>query len=146
MPTDLTTLVALAGLAGAAITLQGQFMGLMTARMGPLESVFITYGGGGLLAFLLILAARGGALFAWKNTPAYALSAGLLGLLIVGIIGFAVPRLGVARAFPVIVTFQLVIAALIDHFGWFQASGRPLGPAQLLGMGMLFGGTWLVLR
>jgi transporter family-2 protein len=146
MRADIIMLVGLAAVAGAAITLQGQFMGLMNAHMGPLESLFITYGGGGFLAALLTLAAKGGNLAAWRNTPAYALSAGLLGLLIVGIIGFAVPRMGVARAFPVIVTFQLVVAALIDHFGWFQAVGRPLGFEQLLGMGLLFGGTWLVLR
>src|SRR4030065_287164 len=45
---------------GAAITLQGQFMGLLDRTLGTKESVFITYGSGGVRGTLLLLGRRGG--------------------------------------------------------------------------------------
>lgn len=62
-------------------------MGLMDKQIGTLESVFITYGGGGLLIGLIMLLSRGGNLSGWQGVPWYALSSGALGLVIVGTIG-----------------------------------------------------------
>jgi transporter family-2 protein len=45
-------LVIIAIIGGIAITLQAQFMGLMDKNIGTLESMFITYGSGGLLISL----------------------------------------------------------------------------------------------
>ncbi len=139
-------LVIVAVVGGAAVTLQGQFMGLMDQGIGTRESVFITYASGGLLACLAMLAARGGNLQAWHEVPWYALTAGLLGLVIVGTIGYTVPRLGLATAFTIIVAAQFVMAALIDHFGWLEATMRPMGLSQLAGIGVLVLGVWLMTR
>jgi transporter family-2 protein len=139
-------LVIIAVIGGVAVTLQGQFMGLMDQGIGTRESVFITYAGGGALVCLLMLAARGGNLAAWRQVPWYALTAGLLGLVIVGSIGYTVPRLGLAVAFTVIVAAQFVVAALIDHFGWLGATLRPIGVSQLAGMGLLILSVWLITR
>lgn len=53
-------LIILAALSGIAITLQGQFMGLLDKGIGTKESIFITYGIGGMLATLMILITQGG--------------------------------------------------------------------------------------
>src|SRR3990170_7475339 len=98
---------------GVAVTLQGQFMGLLDRTLGTKESVFITYGSGGLLVTLLMLASRGGKLRGASGLPWYAFTTGILGLLIVGSIGFIVPRLGAARAFTLIVASQFLMAAVI---------------------------------
>lgn len=139
-------LVGLALLSGLAITLQGQFMGMMDRALGTRESMFITYGSGGLLALLLIAASRGGHFGAWRAVPWYALTAGVLGLIIVGTIGYVVPRLGVARAFTLIVASQFLLAAAIDHYGLFGAHLRPIDPARGLGLAVIFAGVWLVVR
>jgi len=139
-------LVLIAVIGGVAVALQGQFMGLMDQGIGTRESVFITYAGGGLVVSLVMLAARGGNLRAWASVPWYALTAGLLGLVIVGTIGYTVPRLGLAVAFTIIVAAQFVMAALIDHFGWLGAAARPLGPSQLAGVGLLILSVWLITR
>jgi transporter family-2 protein len=131
---------------GVAITLQGQFMGLMDRSMGTKESVFITYGSGGLLITLLMLASRGGNLRAGAGLPWYAFTSGVLGLLIVGCIGFVVPRLGVARAFTVITGSEFLMAALIDHFGLLGAAVRPIDAARALGLVVMMAGVWLVVR
>ncbi len=144
--TNYVLLIIIAIIGGVAVTLQGQFMGLMDQGLGTRESVFLTYASGGLLACLVMLTARGGNLRAWQGVPWYALTAGLLGLLIVGTIGYTVPRLGLATAFTVMVAAQFIMAALIDHFGWLGATMRPLGLPQLAGVGVMILGVWLITR
>jgi transporter family-2 protein len=139
-------LILVAIICGVAVTLQGQFMGLMDQGIGTRESVFITYAGGGLVIALAMLAARGGNLKAWQAVPWYALSAGLFGLLIVGSIGYTVPRLGLATAFTVMVAAQFIMAALVDHFGWLGAQVRPMELPRLAGVGLLVLSVWLITR
>jgi transporter family-2 protein len=143
---DSVGLVILAVIGGAAVALQGQLMGLMDKVMGTRESVFITYGSGGLLAAVIMLAAGGGNLKAWRHVPWYSLSAGFLGLVIVGTIGYTVPRLGLSKAFTILVAAQFIVAALLDHFGLFGATVRPVELSRLLGMCILILGVWLIIR
>jgi len=143
---DSVLLVVVAVISGAAITLQGQFMGLMDQGIGTQESMFITYAGGGLLISLLMLASRGGNLRLWQSVPWYALTAGLLGLIIVGTIGYVVPRLGLVTAFTVIVASQFILAALIDHFGLLGSAVRPIDLSRLLGLALMLLGVWLITR
>jgi transporter family-2 protein len=135
------TFIAILG--GLAITLQGQFMGLMDTSLGTRESVFITYASGGVLAAILMLAMRGGNLRAWQQVPWYALTAGVAGLVIVGSIGYVVPRMGLATGFTIMIAAQFLLAALIDHFGWLGADQRPLDPTKSLGLIIMLLGVWL---
>ncbi|MBI3360873.1 MAG: DMT family transporter [Chloroflexi bacterium] len=57
-------LVLIAAIGGIAVALQAQFMGLMDKGIGTVESVFITYGSGGLVIGLVMLVLRGGNLSA----------------------------------------------------------------------------------
>jgi transporter family-2 protein len=139
-------LILLAVVTGIAITLQGQFMGLLDRALGTRESIFVTYAGGGLIIALLMLVFRGGNLKNWQVVPWYAFGSGILGLIIVGAIGYVVPRLGVAKGFTLIVASQFVIAALIDHFGFLGAAVRPLDLARLLGLSLILLGVWIVVR
>jgi transporter family-2 protein len=139
-------LILLAIGAGIAVALQGQFMGLMDRAVGTRESIFVTYAGGGLIITLLMLAFRGSNLKNWQAVPWYACGTGILGLIIVGAIGYVVPRLGVAKGFTLIVASQFVIAALIDHFGFFGAGVRPLDLTRLLGLSLILLGVWIVVR
>lgn len=137
-------IVAIVG--GAAITLQGQFMGMMTENMGAKESVFITYASGGLVISLILLGARGGNLRSWETVPRIVLTTGLLGLIIVGSIGYVVPRLGLVPGFTIIIIAQFFIAALIDHFGLLGAVIRPVDLTRALGLVVLLVGVWLTMR
>jgi transporter family-2 protein len=139
-------LILLAILGGVAVTFQGHFMGLLDRGLGTRESVFITYGSGGLVAAVMMVASGGGNLRGWVSVPWYALSAGLLGLVIVGTIGYVVPRLGLAKGFTLIIASQFIVAALMDHFGLLGAVVRPLDAIRLLGLGMLLVGVWLIVR
>ena len=139
-------LIGIAVMAGVAVTLQAQFMGLLDRSLGTLTGVFITYAGGGLVITLMLTALRGGNLRNWQSVPWYAYGAGLLGLIIVGSIGYVVPRLGVAKGFTLIVASQFLVAALIDHFGFFGATVRPMEATRLIGLCFMLLGVWLVVR
>lgn len=145
MSTSLS-LIIIAAVGGIAVTLQAQFMGLMDKQIGTLESVFITYGGGGLLVGLAMLLIRGGNLSAWQGVPWYALTSGALGLVIVGSIGYGTSRLGLVTAMTVIIAAQFIAGAVIDHFGVLGADLRPLNLARISGVGLMLVGTWLVVR
>jgi bacterial/archaeal transporter family-2 protein len=137
-------MLALAG--GFAVTLQAQFMGVMTDRIGTAESIFITYGTGGVVIGLVMLAMRGGNLGAWSSVPWYVLTAGVLGLVIVGAIGYTVPRLGLVAALSLFILAQFALAAAVDHFGWLGAEVRPLDLTRTIGLAAVLIGSWLVLR
>ena len=139
-------LISIAIMAGIAVTLQGQFMGLLDRGLGTIESVFVTYAGGGLMITLLMIAFRGGNLKNWQGVPWYAFGSGILGLIIVGSIGYVVPRLGVAKGFTLIIASQFMIASLIDHFGFFGAAVRPMDMMRSLGLGLMLLGVWLVVK
>lgn len=139
-------LAILTVITGVAITLQGHFMGLMDQAMGTRESVFITYASGGLVAALIMLITRGGNFQGWSNVPWYGFTSGLLGLLIVGTIGYVVPRIGLAAGFTVLIAAQFFSAALVDHFGWMGATIQPFGISRILGVGVMLVGIWLILR
>jgi len=138
-------LTLLAAFGGVAAALQAHFMGMMDRNIGTRESVFITYSIGGVVALLGMLFWRGN-LRAWPQTPWYTLTAGLLGLIIVGTVAYTVPRVGLSRAFTAIVAAQFTVAALIDHFGLLGALARPLDASRLLGIGVMVAGVWLLVR
>jgi bacterial/archaeal transporter family-2 protein len=139
-------LILLAVAGGIAGTLQAQFMSVMDQNLGTLESVFITYGGGGLIIGLAMLLSRGGNLGAWHSIPWYTLSAGLLGLVVVGILGFTIPRIGLVPVLTLFVASQFILGAGLDHFGLLGAELRPLDLPRVSGLGMILAGVWLVLR
>ena len=139
-------LIGIAIMGGIAVTLQGQFMGLLDRSVGTLAGVFVTYAGGGLIIALLMVALRGGNIKNWQSVPWYAFGSGILGLVIVGSIGYVLPRLGVAKGFTLIVAAQFLLAAFIDHFGLLGAALRPLDLTRSLGLCLMLLGVWLVVR
>ena len=139
-------LIVIAVIGGIAIALQAQLMGLLDKGIGTIEGVFLTYGSGGLLIAVIMLLQRGGNLGAWQGVPWYAFCTGILGLIIVGAIGYSAPRLGLVTAFTIIVASQFVVGALLDHFGILGAASRPLELSRLLGMAVLLVGIWLIIR
>ncbi|NJL44770.1 MAG: DMT family transporter [Leptolyngbyaceae cyanobacterium SM2_3_12] len=139
-------ILILAILGGIAIVVQGQFMGLLAQNLGPLESIFITYLGGFLLAAIALLIHQGGNLKAWPTMPWYTLTSGFLGLVIIGVIGYVVPRLGLATGFTVIVAAQFICSVIIDHYGFLGVMVRPFDVPRLLGLGLVMAGVTLMVR
>ncbi len=144
--TNFILVIIISAIGGVAVALQAQFMGLMDKGIGTIESMFITYGFGGLLIGFVMLINRGGNLSAWRSVPWYSFSAGMLGLIIVGAIGYSTPRLGLVTAFTIILASQFIVGALLDHFGILGADLRPLNLTRVGGVAIMLLGIWLIIR
>ena len=144
----MTTLLpaSMALLGGIVICLQSQFSGTIGLKLGLMESVFIVHLGGLVLAAFIMLFLRGGNLAAWRTVPLHALSAGFIGVVIISTISYAVPRLGLGTTLTLSIVAQLILGAVLDHFGLLGAVHRPLDLSRAIGMLVLFVGTWLMVR
>lgn len=140
-------LVALIGIiAGMAIGIQSPMASTIAQRMGLLESVFIIHLGGAIASLIPLLVISGGQLAQWRRTPWYTLGAGALGLIVISAVSFMIPRIGVAPATIMLVSGQLLVGAVLDHFGWLGVTERPLDTPRIIGLIVVFVGVWLTVR
>ncbi len=82
----------------------------------------------------------------WRTVPWYALGAGTLGVGILSAINYAIPRLGVGTTITLFVTAQLMVGAVVDHFGLFGTDVRSFDVLRTGGIAALLLGTWLMVR
>ena len=143
-PILLIILIGLAG--GVAVGLQSPLASMISQRLGTLESIFIIHAGGTLIALIPLLFLGGGKLREWRTLPWYTLLAGFFGLVVIAAISYMIPRIGVAGSIITVVTGQLLVGTVLDHFGWLGGIGRPLDAVRLLGVGILLLGVWLTVR
>ena len=140
-------LIILGLLGGLAVGLQGPLSSLMSGKIGIWESIFIVHLGGAILSIIpLLLFFGGGNLSQWRSVPWYALGAGAMGLVVIGAVSITIPRLGVAPTVTLIIVAQLISGAILDHYGWLGVHVHPLDLKRILGMLVLFAGTWLMVK
>lgn len=144
--TDLLFAVILAVVAGMSVSLQTPLSSILNQRLGQLESVFIVHLGGTVVAGVILLLVGGGNLRAWREAPWYTYLAGVLGLIVIASLNIAILRLGSAATISVMVTSQLVIGALLDHFGWLGLEVRLITLPRIIGMLVMGLGAWLIVR
>lgn len=133
-------------LGGVAVALQGPLASLMSRQVGTMGSVFIIHVGGAVVAGIVLLALGSGNLGAWRSVPWYALGAGVLGVVVLSAVSYTIPRIGAAATVTLIVVAQLILSTLLDHFGLLGTSVRPADLSRIIGVVVLFLGTWLMVR
>jgi transporter family-2 protein len=57
-----------------------------------------------------------------------------------------IPRIGVAGSIITVVSGQLLVGTILDHFGWLGADVRPLDATRLIGIGIVLFGVWLTVK
>jgi transporter family-2 protein len=134
--------------AGFAGSIQAAALGRLGDRVGTVEAVgFSTLiaGATGILVLLVARRSLAGVGHAFHQ-PLWLWLGGILSAFIVLSITFAAPKIGVAAAIGLVITGNLVVAALIDRFGWFGVDPIPLDSVRIVGILLLAGGAALVLR
>lgn len=140
-------LIILIGLiGGVAVGLQSPLASMITQRLGLFESVFIVHIGGAIIALIPLLIYGGGKLTEWRTLPWYALGAGIFGLVVIGSISYMIPRIGIAAAITTIVAGQLLVGAILDHYGLLGAAGRSMDLTRGFGMAVVLLGVWLTVK
>jgi transporter family-2 protein len=57
-----------------------------------------------------------------------------------------IPRIGVSASIVTIVTGQILVGTLLDHFGLLGVAQRSLDPPRLLGLVVVLVGVWLTVK
>lgn len=129
---------------GAVLAAQSSINGRLGAKTGVVESAWLTFVMGAVLTFLLVFffePAHEATLF---SVPKWQLTGALFGVMYMLVIVFAVPRVGTAAATVAVISGQLLMSLLIDHFGWLNNTVRPLDTSRYVAMALLLGAIGLI--
>lgn len=141
--------VGLAALAGMILPLQA----LINARLGAgldhaLWATTITFVVGmlGLLAWMAVTRQLGDA--NWSGAaalPWWAWIGGLMGAAYVALTIVTVPVIGATTLVVLLILGQMLAGTALDHFGVLTETD-PVSLQKLLGLALVFAGTWLVVK
>lgn len=152
MKSNISNLVLLYGLglaAGLLIPVQAAANAVLAKLTGHvLYSTFILFGFGALLSlsFILIMRPELPSLSSLKNAPLYSYVGGFIVCIYVLAITYLIPKIGVANSIFLVVSAQIIMASVIDHFGLLGANQLSLNSAKLVGIGLMLIGLYLFNR
>lgn len=143
-------LMALAALAGAALPVQAAINGQLRSFVGsPVLTSLISFFAGTVVLAAVHFGILGGALpsvAAVARTSPWMWLGGPLGTLFVLTAIIVTPKIGATSMIALVITGQLCMALLLDHFGWIGLPGREVGAMRILGAGLLLAGALLITR
>lgn len=128
---------------GIAIGIQAIVNGGLGKKVGTIEASFISFLIGTIALLITMLFFGKGNFFAFNDVPKWQLIGGLLGAFYVSIMVMTVPKIGVTAAFFSIIAGQILIAAIIDHFGLFGGQTYPLNIRKAIAILLMFGSMYL---
>lgn len=134
-------LMALAG--GLAVGVQAVTNGGLGKKVGTLEASLISFSVGTAALFFIVLFFGKGNLLAISEAPKGQLIGGLLGAFYVIIMVMTVPKLGVSSALFAVIAGQIIMGAIIDHFGLFGGERIALDLKKMVAIGLMMGSIYL---
>lgn len=139
-------LVLMMACGGLAVAIQPSINARLAQKVGSYESSLISFAVGTLGMLIVVMIAGRGSLRGVTAVSWWELTGGLLGAYFVTMTIIAVPRLGTAAVMTIIITGQLITAALLDQFGAFGMRQIPLTSVRGVGILLLCLGATLIMR
>lgn len=134
-------------LAGAVVAFQPPANASLSRYVGDLGAAFVSIMIAALIiAALLVTIGHPGRLSAIGSIRPVHVLGGVGGATIVTVSLIAVRPLGAAALVALLITAQLVVAVVIDRFGWLGLEHIPISGTRLVGIGLAIAGTVLVTR
>lgn len=130
-------------LAGAAMSVQGVMNTRLSEKVGLYESNAWVQGTAFALSLLAMWFLGKGSFRDFAQVPKVYLLGGALGLVITITVMLGIGKLSPTVAISTILIAQLLVAALIDAFGWFGAEKVPFHWNKYVAMGLMIGGVVL---
>ena len=130
-------------LAGAAMSVQGVMNTRLSEKLGLYESNAWVQGTAFALSLLAMWIWGKGSFRELGQTPKVYLLGGALGLVITLTVMLAIGRLSPTVAISTILISQLLVAAIIDAFGWLGAERGAFHWNKFAGMALMIGGVVL---
>lgn len=139
--------ILLAIVAGAVLPLQaGLNVQLGKSVNQPIFAAFASFliGSLGLLAYLLMLKFDFSTVSQTRTVSPWVWIAGILGAFYVAAVIILAPRLGTALTFSLVVTGQMIISLILDHFGLLGLPVKHINWQRLVGVAFLITGVLLI--
>lgn len=136
----------LALMGGLAVGLQAVINGGLGKKAGTIEASFISFVIGTLALLFIVIFFGKGNVMAISTVPKWQLTGGLLGAFYVFIMVLVVPKLGVASSLIAVIAGQLIMGAVIDHFGLLGGKQIPFDGKRLLAVGLFIAAIYLFHR
>lgn len=124
-------LVALAsGLSGA---FQSPTNTELSRHVGHAQATLVSFAGGTLFLIVLVALFGSGDVFAFAQVSPWKWLGGLYGVIIVAVITYGAPVLGIALTLTILMLGQLTMGLIIDTLGLLETTAIPLNPLRLAG-------------
>ena len=137
-------LLALIG--GMALATQGQINGGLGKKVGVFEGSFISFSVGTLALLFILLFFGTGNISALSTVPKWQLTGGLLGAFYVVVQVIVVPKIGVSASLMAVIVGQIILGAVIDHFGFFGGNRFPINKQKMIAILLLLFSLYLYNR
>ena len=139
----------LALLTGVAMSTQAVVNSKLAVYVeSPVLAGFISFvvGTVALFVYILVSGTPLGNLAGAKYAPPITWIGGFLGAFFVLVMATIVPRIGLALSFSLAIAGQMLIALVMDHFGFLGIPERGISWPRLLGVLLIAGGIVLIRR
>jgi transporter family-2 protein len=135
--------IVMAFIAGSFLPIQsGMNNKLAKAGGSPVHASMISFAIGLLaLVIYIILTSQNVSWRGIKDAPTYAWIGGILGAFYVTIIVLAFPKIGPGLTFGLVVSGQLLISMLMEHFHIMGAQQIPISIGRIMGMLLIISGV-----
>jgi transporter family-2 protein len=145
---DRSAAVGLTAVAGGLIALQAPVNSTLGRAVGTLQAAFVSFAIGTAALLVLAALARGGlgAIADGRHVAWYSLAGGVLGAAYVTTALVTVRSLGAGGVTAATIAGLLATAVVVDHFGLLGVERQPVTALRLVGIALLAGGVFLVVR
>jgi len=137
-------LLALIG--GMALATQGQINGGLGKKVGVIEGSFISFSIGTLVLLFILLFFGNGNISNVSQVPKWQLIGGLLGAFYVVVQVIVVPKIGVSASLMAVIVGQIILGAVIDHYGFFGGQRFPIDKQKLIAIVLLLFSLYLYMK
>jgi transporter family-2 protein len=144
---DRSLAVIVTAIAGGLIALQPPVNAGLAKATGSLPASMISFAIGTLILVALVaVSGQAGNVSSTFEVRWYYLLGGLLGVCYVTTVLITVSSIGAGGVAAATVTGQLTAGVLIDRLGILGLDETPITPERIVGIVLLLGGTYLVVR
>ncbi len=119
---------------GLAMAFQSPTNTALSTHVGNAQATLISFGGGVIVLAVGVLLFGQGDLGALAQAPAWEWLGGLYGVIVVIVVTYATPVLGVALTITAIMLGQLCMGVVIDSAGLFLVSPIAISPLRAIGL------------
>lgn len=126
--------ILLTVIGGITLSSQSAVNAGLGKRIGTVESALVSFVTGACFLSVLVLFFGQGNILGILDAPLWQLSAVFCGTLYVLFSIIAVPKIGIISVSTLVISGQLSMGLIIDHFGWFHMDAIPFDGRRALAL------------